>query len=242
MFERSGGATDPSGPSGDGFSKLYFFVIPWTVPIIVGSLTFLFSGLGRRWIWIPLLLIYWGTIWSFTLHYRRRRGGVFEKERFRLTFRLRGDHQWLQYLLVYGPLAWAVPIWVVSYLPHLSLGMALVMIVGSAINGPSEETFWRACLEDAGRAAGVSERRRLVLAPIMFSFWHTAFVIHIFPFDERWIAAWGAILGATWISGTIWMWVMHRSGRLIPQCFYHSCANFFSVFPMIAITVLHLSF
>ena len=86
------------------------------------------------------------------------------------------------------------------------------------------------------------QKKRLVLAPIMFALWHTAFVIHIFPFDETWIAAWAATILTTWISGTIWMWVLHRSGRLVPQCFYHGCANFLSVFPMIAITVLHLSF
>jgi hypothetical protein len=233
---------EASGISEDRFSKLYFFAIPWTVPVIVGSATFLFSGVGRTWIWIPLLLIYWGTIWGFTLHYRHRRGGVFERERFRLTFRLRGETLWLQYLLVYGPLVWAVPIWVASYLPHLTLNMALVMAVGAAVNGPSEEIFWRACLEDAGKAAGVSQRKRLVLGPIMFSLWHTAFVLHIFPLDETWIRAWAATILATWISGTIWMWVLHRSGRLFPQCFYHSCANFLSVFPMIAVTVLHVSF
>ena len=230
------------GNFGDGFSRLYFYVIPWTVPIIVASLTSLFLGVGRSWIWIPLLLIYWGTIWGLTLHYRHRRGGVFEEERFRLTFKLKGERAWLQYLLVYGPLLWAIPIWAHSYLPHLTVHMALVMLVGAAINGPSEEIYWRACLEDAGRAAGVSRKKRLVLAPIMFALWHTAFVIYIFPFDETWIVAWAATILTTWISGTIWMWVLHRSGRLVPQCFYHGCANFLSVFPMIAITVLHLSF
>jgi hypothetical protein len=231
-----------SSRSEDAFSKLYFYVIPWTVPVIVASLTFLFAGVGRSWIWIPLLFIYWGTIWSLTLHYRHKRGGVFDRERFRLTFKLRGDRLWIQYLLVYGPLLWAIPIWAHSYLPHLTLHMTLVMIVGAAINGPSEEIYWRACLEDAGKAAGVSQKKRLILAPIMFALWHTAFLIHIFPFDETWIAAWAATILTTWISGTIWMWVLQRSGRLIPQCFYHSCANFLSVFPMIAITVLQLSF
>jgi hypothetical protein len=231
-----------SSRSEDAFSKLYFYVIPWTVPVIVASLTFLFAGVGRSWIWIPLLFIYWGTIWSLTLHYRHKRGGVFDRERFRLTFKLRGDRLWIQYLLVYGPLLWAIPIWAHIYLPHLTLHMTLVMIVGAAINGPSEEIYWRACLEDAGKAAGVSQKKRLILAPIMFALWHTAFLIHIFPFDETWIAAWAATILTTWISGTIWMWVLHRSGRLVPQCFYHSCANFLSVFPMIAITVLQLSF
>jgi hypothetical protein len=238
----SAGARSESTSPEDRFSRLYFFAIPWTVPVIVAALTYLFRGVGRSWIWIPLLVIYWVTIWSFTLHYRRRRGGVFESERFRLSFRLKGDHLWLQYLLVYGPLAWAIPIWALNYAPHLTVNMLLVMAAASAFNGPSEEIFWRACLEDAGKAAGVSQRRRLVLAPIMFALWHTAFVVHIFPFDRTMIAAWAATILTTWISGTIWMWVMHRSGRLIPQCFYHSCANFLSVFPMISITVLHLSF
>ena len=231
-----------SEPSEDRFSKLYFYLIPWTVPVVVASLTSLFLGVGRSWIWIPLLFIYWGTIWGLTLYYRCRRGGVFDQERFRITFKLKGEHAWLQYVLVYGPLLWVIPFWAHSYLPHLSVHMALVMLLGAAINGPSEEIYWRACLEDAGRAAGASQKRRLILAPIMFALWHTAFVIHIFPFDETWIAAWAATILTTWISGTIWMWVLHRSGRLIPQCFYHGCANFLSVFPMIAITTLHLSF
>jgi membrane protease YdiL (CAAX protease family) len=167
---------------------------------------------------------------------------VFDRERFRLTFKLKGELLWLQYLLVYGPLLWAIPIWARSYLPHLSVDMAAVMLVGAVVNGPSEEIYWRACLEDAGRAAGVSRRRRLILAPIMFALWHTAFVIHLFPLDETWIAAWAATILITWISGTVWMWVLHRSGRLVPQCFYHGCANFLNVFPIIAINVLHLSF
>lgn len=234
--------TAEHGGSDDRFSRLYFFAVPWTVPVIVAALTFAFRGVGRAWIWIPLLLIYWGTIWTFTLHYRSRRGGVIDRERFRLTLKLKGETLWLQYLLIYGPLVWVIPIWATSYLPVLTLEMALVMLVASAINGPSEEIFWRACLEDAGEAAGVSQRKRLVLAPIMFALWHTAFVIHIFPWDETWFVAWAATILTTWISGTVWMWVMHRSGRLVPQCVYHSCANFFSVFPMIAITTLHLSF
>jgi hypothetical protein len=35
---------------------------------------------------------------------------------------------------------------------------------------------------------------------------------------------------------------VREGGRLIPQCLYHGCANFLNVFPMIAITVLHVSF
>ena len=124
---------EKSGSSEDEFSKRYFFVIPWMVPVIVASLTFLFVGVGRSWIWVPLLLIYWGTIWSLTLYYRHRRGGVFEKERFRLTFKLKGDRVWLQYLLVYGPLLWAIPIWTHSYLPHLTVNMAMVMLLISRI-------------------------------------------------------------------------------------------------------------
>jgi Flp pilus assembly protein TadB len=96
-----GAAVKGRPSSGDTFSRLYFYVIPWTVPVVVALLTWLFRGVGRSWIWVPLLLIY---------------------------------------------------------------------------------------------------------------------------------------------GGTIWMWVLHRSGRLVPQCFYHGCANFLSVFPMISITVLHLSF
>jgi hypothetical protein len=231
-----------AGLAEDLFSKRFFFLIPWTVPFIVASLTFLFRGVGRSWIWIPLLVIYWGTIWSYTLYYRHKRGGVFGAERFRLSFKLQGDLLWLQYALVYGPLVWAVPLWVVNYLPQLTANMAAVMLLASVVNGPSEEIYWRACLEDAGKAAGVSQKKRLLLAPIMFALWHTAFLIHIFPFDENWILAWAATMFTTWISGTIWMWVLHRSGRLVPQCLYHGCANFLNVFPAIAITVLHLSF
>ncbi len=228
----------------DSFARLFFFVAPWTVPFVVAGLTLLvrIQGVGPRWLWVPLLFIYWATSWSYTLYYRHKRGGVFDKERFRLTLKLRGDRLLLQYLLVYGPLLWALPLWASSYLPHLTVNMILVLLATSLINGPSEEIYWRACLEDAGTAAGVSERKRLVLAPIMFAAWHTAFVIHLFPLDENWIFAWGATLLATWLSGTIWMWVLHRSGRLIPQCIYHSCANFLSVFPAMAITVLHVSF
>ncbi|MCP4005080.1 MAG: CPBP family intramembrane metalloprotease [bacterium] len=230
--------------SGDPFSRRFFFIVPWTVPIVVAGLTYLFraGGMQPGSIWVPLLIIYWTTIWSYTLYYRRRRGGVFNRERFRLSLKLRGDHLFLQYLLVYGPLIWTVPLWATNYLPHLTTNMALAILVASLINGPSEEIYWRACLDDAGKAAGVSERRRLTLAPIMFAFWHTAFVIHLFPLDKNWIFAWGAVLLATWISGTIWLWVMHRSGRLVPQCVYHGCTNFFSVFPAVTITVLHLMF
>jgi len=36
-----------SGSSEDEFSRLYFYVIPWTVPVVVASLTSLFLGVGR---------------------------------------------------------------------------------------------------------------------------------------------------------------------------------------------------
>ena len=95
-------------------------------------------------------------------------------------------------------------------------------------------------MEDVGINAGVSQKIRLAFAPIAFAFWLTAFVIHLFPWNEFWFFAWGGILLMTWSSGFIWMWVMHRSGRLIPQCFYHAWANFLSIFPMMLVEILPL--
>ena len=230
----------------DKFSKIFFFVIPWTIPVIVTLVTYLFYPLvaGVNLIWLPLIFIYWTTIWGYTLLYRKKRGGVFDKERFKLTLKLKGDHLWLQYLLVYGPLIYSIPLFIINYAlnPKISVFMYVIFILAAIMNGPSEEIFWRACMEDAGKNAGVSEKGRLIFAPIAFSLWHTAFVIHLFPWDQTWWIVWGGVIIMTLSSGLIWHWVMHRSGRLVPQCFYHASANFLSIFPMIMITVMQFYF
>ncbi|MHA1384254.1 MAG: CPBP family glutamic-type intramembrane protease [Candidatus Helarchaeota archaeon] len=217
--------------------------MPFTVPVVVTFVTYLFYPfLSKDIIWLPLLLVYWALIWTYTVIYRYRRGGVFDKERFRLTLKLKGEYLWLQYLLVYGPLTYAIPLFIINYSAKLSLMMYVAIFLASAMNGPTEEIYWRACMEDAGKNAGVSEKIRLAFAPVAFALWHTAFVIHLFPWDEYWLISWLGIILMTWTSGLIWMWVMHRSGRLIPQSFYHACANFFNIFPLMLVTVLQIYF
>jgi len=230
--------------SDDKFSKIFFWVIPWTIPVIVTLVTYLFYPLVAHLnlVWLPLLCIYWGVIWGYTLLYRKMRGGVFDRDRFKPTLLLQGDHLWLQYLLNYGPLVYNIPLFFLNYAPHLSIFMYLAILGASVMNGPSEEIFWRACMDDAGKNAGVSEKGRLIFAPIAFSLWHTAFVIHLFPFDATWWIWYGAVLLMTWSSGIIWLWVMQKSGRLVPQIFIHSCANFFGIFPMVLVTVLGFFF
>ncbi|HUY00444.1 MAG TPA: CPBP family intramembrane glutamic endopeptidase [Candidatus Deferrimicrobium sp.] len=230
--------------STDKFSKIFFFIIPFTVPLIVTLMTYLFYPvtLASNLVWLPLLIIYWVTIWCFTFLYRYKRGGVFNKERYKLTLKLKGDRLWLQYLLVYGPFVYSIPLFFINYATELSVNMFLVILLASIINGPSEETFWRACLDDAGKKAGVSEKKRLIFAPIAFALWHTAFIIHLLPWDQTWILWWAGTMLMTWSSGIIWMWVMHRSGRLMPQTIYHACANFLSIFPLFLVTVLHIYF
>ncbi len=235
----------PEEPSHDAFSRLFFWVIPFTAPLIITGGTYLFYTIvPLELIWLPLLLLYWATIWIFTLLYRAKRGGVFSRERFKPTVKLQGDHLWAQYILVYGPLFYAIPLFVINYATLLSVAMYGAIIIASIINGFSEEVYWRACLDDAGKNAGVSTRKRLAFAPVVFAFWHTAFVIHLFPWDpiSSWLMAWGGILFITWTSGLIWLWVLHRSGRIVPQCIYHVCGNFLNIFPMILITVLHFYF
>jgi membrane protease YdiL (CAAX protease family) len=225
----------------DKFSKVFFFIIPLTVPIIVTFATYLFYPIcaEANLIWLPLILIYWITIWGYIVIYRKFRGGIFNEERYELTLKLKGDHLWLQYLVVYGPLIYTIPIFIVWYAinPKFSIAMWIVILILSIINGPSEETFWRACMEDMGINAGASERLRLVYSSITFGLWHTAFVIHLVPMDDAWIMYWLITIGTTTISGLIWHWTMHRSKRLFPQIFYHSCANFFSVFPALIIII-----
>lgn len=217
--------------------------MPFTVPVIVTLVTYLFYSIfSVEMIWLPILLIYWATIWVYSLIYRLKKGGVFNKERFKLTLKLKGNYLWLQYLLVYGPLCYAIPLFVINYATKLSLAMYIAIILASMMNGPTEETYWRACLEDAGINAGVSQNKRLAFAPIAFALWHTAFVIHLFPWNENWLISWVGIILMTWSSGFIWLWVMHRSERLVPQIIYHSCANFLTIFPMILVSVLQFYF
>lgn len=230
----------------DKFSRIFFFSIPWTIPIIVTSLTFLFYPFAKEanLIWLPLLIIYWITIWGYTIIYNNRRGGVFTKERFKLTLKLKGKYVWLQYLLVYGPLTYAIPLFILNYglNPRISVAMYLTLLAASIINGPSEEIFWRACMDEAGKKGGISQKGRLLFAPIAFAFWHTAFIVHLFPWDAFWWIAWAGVMLMTWSSGFIWMWVLHRSGRLVPQCIYHACANFLNIFPLILVSVLEFYF
>ena len=227
--------------SKDSFSKIFFFILPFTVPVIVTLVTYLFYPLtyASNIVWVPILIIYWTTIWAFILIYRYKRGGVFNKERFKFTFKLKGERVWLQYLLVYGPLLYAIPLFFIrGYFKSITPIFYVIILVASIVNGPSEEIFWRACLEDAGIAAGVSERKRLIFTPLVFALWHTAFVIHLFPWDQTWFLWWGGVLLMTGSSGLIWHWVMHRSERLMPQIFYHACSNFLNIFPLILIEVV----
>lgn len=235
-----------SNAASDQFSRRFFFIIPWTIPVIVTLLTYAFYPVigNPNMIWLPLIIIYWGTIWGYSLLYRKLRGGVFDKERFKLSLKLRGNHLWLQYLLVYGPLIYSIPLWVINYAlnPNISVLMYVSFLIAAIINGPSEEIFWRACMDDAGKKAGISEKGRLIFAPIAFALWHTAFVIHLYPYGLDWWFFWASIIIMTWSSGFIWLWVMHQSKRLIPQCVYHACANFLSIFPMMIVTVMQFYF
>ncbi|NHI92615.1 MAG: CPBP family intramembrane metalloprotease [Candidatus Lokiarchaeota archaeon] len=235
-----------SNSNNDNFSKIFFFIFPWTIPVIVTLLTYLFYPLAAPFniTWLPLLIIYWITIWGYTLIYRKLRGGVFDKERLKLTLFLKGDHLWLQYLLTYGPLIYQIPMFIVLFAgnPNISITMYVTFILAAVVNGPSEEIFWRACMDDAGKNAGVLEKNRLIYAPIVFGFWHTAFIIHLFPWNLSWWGWWIGVILMTWVSGLIWMWVMHKSERLIPQCIIHSCGNFFQIFPLIIVTVLGFYF
>ena len=219
----------------DKLSKYFFFIAPLTVPGIVTLVTYLFYPLcaEAKLTWLPLILIYWGTILGYTLIYRKFRGGVFKEERFKLTLRLKGEHQWLQYLVVYGPFIYTIPIFILNYAinPKFSIAMWIVIFVLSIINGPSEEIFWRACMEDMGINAGASEKVRWIYSSLTFGFWHTAFVIHLVPMNAGWLLYWLFTISSTTISGLVWYWTMHQSERLFPQIFFHSCANFFSVFP-----------
>ena len=236
MFKLSGGSE-----SNDTFSKFYFWVIPFTVPVIVTLVSYLFYPIVSIELrWLPVILVYWITIWSFTIIYRLKCGGVYNEERFKPTLKLKGDYLWLQYLLVYGPLTYSIPLFLLNYAPHVTVDMYIAIIIASVINGPSEEIYWRACMEDVGINAGVSQRGRLAFAPVAFALWHTAFVIHLFPHNEYWFFSWCGIILMTWTSGFIWHWVLHRSDRLVPQILYHSCANFLSIFPMMLVEILPL--
>ncbi|MFX0100658.1 MAG: CPBP family intramembrane glutamic endopeptidase [Candidatus Hodarchaeota archaeon] len=232
--------------SKDGISRIFYFVIPWTVPVIVALTTFLFYPVAKstNMIWLPLLVIYETTLLTYTLVYRKLRGGVFHKERFKLIFKLKGKRLWLQYLLVYGPFIYNIPLFILNYGmdPAITVQMYVVLALASAINGTMEEVFWRACLEDAGKKTGVSEKKRLIYAPIAFALWHTAFVIHIYPAGTNWWVFWAIIIVQTWTSGISWLWVMQKSERLFPQIFYHACANFLSVFPLLLVSVLGFYF
>ncbi|HMF33307.1 MAG TPA: CPBP family intramembrane glutamic endopeptidase [Candidatus Lokiarchaeia archaeon] len=238
---QEGGKNSPS--SHDTFAKFFYFGVGFTVPFIVGFATYAFFPIiPPKLRWLPLLFIYWGTIWAYTLLFRRVRGGVFTGERFKPTLKLQGDRLWLQYLLTYGPFLYAIPLFAINYATQLSALMYVALIAASVVNGPTEETFWRACMEDAGIKAGVSPKTRLIFTPIVFALWHTAFVILLYPWDASWWVAWAGIVAMTWSSGICWQWVLQKSGRLVPQAFYHACANLLNIFPLIIVTVVQFHF
>ena len=215
--------------------------MPWLVPVIVGTITYFFYPItGRTFIWVPLLSIYEFTLLIFVFFYHERRGGVFTREKFAPTLILKGNREWLQYLLVYGPFLYNIPLFILRYAlnPDISLQMYVILAVASAINGFMEEVYWRACLNVAGEKAGASQKLRLLYAPIVFAFWHTAFVIHIYPLGGNWWVFWVIILVQTWTSGISWFWVLQKSNRIVPQIIYHCCANFLSVFPLLLVDFL----
>ena len=124
--------------SQDPFSRIFFWGVPFTVPALATGLTYLFySVVPAQLRWLPLLLIYWATIWIFTLLYRAKRGGVFSAERFKPTLKLQGKYLWVQYLVVYGPFLYAIPLFIINYATQLSVAMYGAIILASVINGPS---------------------------------------------------------------------------------------------------------
>lgn len=226
--------------SDDKFSKIFFFVIPWTVPLIVILLTYLFYPAFKplNLVWLPLIIIYWGTIWGYSLLYNKKRGGVFSTgEFYKPTLALKGDYLWLQYLLVYGSIALSIIRFIIAAGDYsfFTISMWVVIIILSIINGPTEETYWRACMEIVGRNAGASPLKRLIYSSITFGFWHTAFVWHLVPWDSQWWIYWAGVMATTILSGLIWCWSLQRSERNVPNCISHGFANVFNVFPMFVV-------
>lgn len=222
--------------SNDKFSRIYFYVIPWTVPLIVILLTYLFYLAFKplNLLWLPLIIIYWATIWGYTLFYNKKRGGVFSTgEFYEPTLKLKGDYLWLQYLLVYGSIALSIIRFFIAIGDYsfFTLTMWVVLVILSIINGPSEETYWRACMEVVGRNAGASQKTRLIYSSITFGFWHTAFVYHLIPWNAGWWIYWAGVMLTTILSGFIWCWSLQRSERNVPNCISHGFANVFNVFP-----------
>jgi membrane protease YdiL (CAAX protease family) len=233
-------ATNPTDVA--KYSKLFYYTVPFLVPLIVFALTYIFYFVEFKFRWIPLICIYWGTLWTFILMYHKKVGGVFTAELYHPTFKLRGDHLPWQYLLLYGSLIYSIPLYFINYFSSLSTNMLLAILVASVVNGASEEIFWRGCMDQVGKDAGMSEKQRFIYLPIVFAFWHTAFVYHLVPWDSNWWTFYGMILLMTWLSGVIWLWVLQRSKRLFPQIVMHAVANFLNIFPMLLITVIQLSF
>lgn len=224
------------------YAKRFYFMVPFLVPLSVFVLTYLFYFVEFKLRWIPLILIYWGTLWGFIWLYQKKVGHLFTKEQYQPTLKLRGDHLIWQYLLLYGSLAWSIPLYFINYFPTLSINMILAISGASIINGASEEIFWRSCMDKVGTDAGMSEKQRFIYLPIVFAFWHSAFVYHLVPWDNNWWMFYGMILLTTWISGCIWLFVLQRSGRIFPQMIMHGAANFLNIFPMLLITIIKLNF
>jgi hypothetical protein len=225
------------------FVDKFFFYSPFIVPLIVTGLTYVVSPyIIHSFIWLPLIIIYWSTLWVLILVYQKRNGHIFSKERFKITLCLQGKYLIFQYIIVYAPLILNLIAFIQIYSKLLSINMLLAVIGASIMNGFSEEVYWRATLDEAGQVAGISEWKRLIYMPIVFALWHTAFVLHFFPMDSTWLMNWGQIMLMTWSSGLGWVFVLHRSKRIVPQIIAHICANFLYIFPWLTITVLNCSF
>jgi len=217
---------------------LLFFAAPIALITIVFFVTYTFSRfLDPLGLCIPLLVAYYGTIWSFIGIYQKKMSGgnpVLKYSELKPSFKRLGLWMliWtIGYPVIVGLLAFY------RYAPNLTWIWIIIGVPFSLINGPSEEIFWRLFMERIGKDGALNKNIRLIYSSVTFGLWHFIFVIFLMPKDKILIILPMAI-GITTLAGFLWMMVYQKTGNMFPNIFSHSVLNFLQIWPWAASSIL----
>lgn len=131
-------------------------------------------------------------------------------------------HQYEYYFVAFIPV---VATFIVAFLPtikDLKLGMLLLLLVYSIVNGLLEEMFWRFSFNEL---FGENILRAYIVPTILFSCWHVAL---LFAKGVTYSGGAPALVGGAAFMGVLWGFVMFKTKNIKIVIIAHVLTNFFA--------------
>ena len=223
-------------------SRLQFYTAPFLLIQVVFLTTFIFSYiLEPPLLAIPLLVSYYSVIWIFVGYYNAcitDNGPILSRE-----VLLDPGYRYLKPWMIFWTLIYPFLVGIPSIylacqkLPHFWF---LLAIPFAAVNGPSEEIFWRLYMDRVGANGGISRRVRLWYSSVVFASWHFVFVVFLLP-EHLLIPGLLSAISSTFLAGLLWMMVYQKTGKMFPNMLSHAILNLLVIGPQTAMAMLGLS-